>query len=101
MRLRHKYKAKIAETDGIKFHSQKEDRRYSELKLLQKNGAIIFFLRQVPFDLPGNTRYFLDFMVFYTNGDIVCEDVKGYRTSQYIMKKKLVESQYPIDIIEI
>ena len=35
-----KYKNKITEINGIKFHSKKEANRYMELKLLQKAGKI-------------------------------------------------------------
>lgn len=68
---------------------------------MQKNGEILFFLRQVPIHLPGNVKYICDFQVFWENQEVTFEDVKGYRTEVYILKKKLVESQYPIVIKEI
>ena len=61
----------------------------------------MFFLRQVPFHLPGNIKYICDFMVFWVNGDITIEDVKGFKTNIYKTKKKLVESLYPVKIKEI
>ena len=99
--IKHKYKAIITTVDDIKFSSKKEGNHYCNLKLLQKNGDILFFLRQVPFHLPGNIKYVCDFMVFWKNGDVTIEDVKGYKTRLYTTKKKLVESLYPIKIKEI
>ena len=97
----HKFKAQPTEHDGIKFSSKKEGRRYQDLKLLQRAGDVVFFLRQVPFHLPGNTKYVCDFMVFWQDGGCTIEDVKGHRTPQYIAKKKQVEAVYPIKITEI
>ena len=99
--IKHKYKATSIVLDSIKFASKKEGNHYSNLKILQKNGDVLFFLRQVPFFLPGNVKYVCDFMVFWKNGDITFEDVKGYKTTLYITKKKMVESLYPIKIKEI
>lgn len=56
---------KRAECDGIQFDSQLEMRRYKELKLLKAAGEILYFLRQVPFHLPGGICARLDFMVVY------------------------------------
>jgi len=40
-------------------------------------------------------------MVFWSNGDITFEDVKGFKTALYKTKKKMVENIYPIKIKEI
>jgi len=99
--MRHKFHAKPTETDGIKFSSKKEARRYQDLKLLQKAGEVLFFLRQTPLHLPGNIKYVCDFLVFYSDGTCEFEDVKGMKTPMYILKKKQVEAIYPIEIKEI
>ncbi len=99
--IRHKFHAKPTELDGIKFSSKKEAKRYMELKLLKDSSDVLFFLRQVPFHLPGNVRYVCDFMVFWSNGDITVEDVKGMKTDMYVVKKKILEDTYPIQITEI
>ncbi len=99
--IRHKFNAKPTELDGIRFSSKKEAKRYSELKLLQKSSEVLFFIRQVPFHLPANVRYVCDFMVFWTNGEVTIEDVKGMKTDMYIVKKKILEDMYPIKITEI
>lgn len=96
----HKFKAKPTETDGIRFDSKKEAAFYRELKLRQQAGDVIFFLRQVPVDLPGNIKYRVDFQVFLADGTVRFIDVKGHRTKQYIDKKKMVEALYPIEIEE-
>lgn len=99
--LRHKFRAKPCEDDGIKFASLKERKRYRELKLLQKNGEILFFLRQVPFHLEAGVKYVCDFLIFWTNSEVTIEDVKGVKTDMYILKKKMVEATYPITITEV
>jgi hypothetical protein len=99
--LKHKFKAKPTELDGIKFASKKEAKRYRELKTLQELGEILFFLRQVPFHLQAGVKYVCDFLVFWTNGEVTIEDVKGIKTDMYIVKKKMVEATYPITITEI
>lgn len=98
---RHKFFAQPTETDGIKFPSKKEARHYNELKLLQRAGEVLFFLRQVPFHLPGGIRYVVDFVVFKTTGEVEFQDVKGVVTKEYKTKKALVESLYPVEIVEV
>lgn len=101
MPLKHKFSAKPQNLDGIHFASKKEARRYDELNLLKKDGEVLFFLRQVPLHLPGAVKYVCDFLVFWKDGEVTFEDVKGMRTPQYIAKKKIVEAIYPIEIKEI
>ena len=98
---KHKYNAKKTERDGFKFASQKEARRYDQLILLKESGDVLFFLRQCPFHLPGNVTYRIDFIVFWADGHVSMEDVKGMVTPQYKMKKKMVEALYPVEIVEV
>lgn len=98
--LRHKFGAIRTERDGIKFQSQKEARFYDFLQLEQKAGRVLFFLMQTPFRLPGGVVYRVDFMVFYTDGTVGFIETKGFRTKDYIIKKKLVEALFPITIEE-
>lgn len=98
---RHKYgvSPKAERTvDGILFASKAEARRYS---ILKGNACVSFLLRQVPFHLPGNVKYLLDFMVFWSDGSISYEDVKGMKTPMYRLKRKQVEALYPIKITEV
>lgn len=99
--IKHKFKARRTNVDGIKFSSKKEANRYNILKLLQKSGDILFFLRQVPFHLPGGVKYVCDFLIFWANGIVTIEDVKGFKTEIYKAKKKMVEALYPVEISEV
>lgn len=99
--IKSKYHSCKVEIDNIKFASKKEGRRYQELKVLQHLGDVKFFLRQTPFHLPGKTKYLLDFMVFWSNGNITFEDTKGMKTQIYKLKKRQVEELYPVKIMEI
>lgn len=96
-----KYGNKKTVVDGFTFDSKKEAAYYGQLKLLQRAGDVAMFLRQVPFHLPGGVKYVADFVVFYTAGVVEVVDVKGVRTAEYRVKKKLVEHQYPITVIEV
>lgn len=95
---KHKFRATPVVLDDIRFASKLEGAFYSKLKLEQRAGTILFFLRQVPFHLTAGVRYVLDFMVFYADGTVRLYDVKGMETSEFIMKKKMVEVLYPVTI---
>lgn len=98
-RIRHKYGAVRTETDGIKFASKKEARYYSALKLRVAAGEVLFFLRQVPFHLPGGVRYVVDFQEFHSDGTVRFVDVKGMETASFKAKKRMVEEIYkPVTI---
>lgn len=99
-----KYKVSSKDTrtdDGITFHSKAEMHYYRRLKAQKAQGIVTMFLRQVRIDLPGNTKYVLDFLVFYADQRIEWVDVKGARTAAYIKAKKQVEALYPFKITEI
>ena len=84
------------------FDSRKEEARYRELCLLEKAGKIHHLERQVKYELiPSQYKdgrclyrsvtYRADFV--YTDnetGKTVVEDVKGYRTEGYKLKKKMM-----------
>ena len=94
----HKFNAQKTELDGIRFDSKKEARYYQTLKLKVKAGIVLFFLRQVPFDLPGNVKYRVDFQEFHADGTVHFIDVKGFDTQMGILKRKQAEALYPIKI---
>lgn len=103
MRHRHpfkktKFNAKRTERDGFSFDSEAEAEYYDHLKELKESGEILFFLRQVPFDLRDGEKYRTDFQIFWANGEITFEDVKGMETPEFIRKKKVVERMYPVEI---
>lgn len=101
---RHKYGAKPTEVDGIKFASKKEANRYSELKIMEQAGDISCLELQPRYPLTVDGvkvgEYRADFR-YRRNGATVVEDVKGVRTVIYRMKKKIVEAQYGITIVEV
>lgn len=101
MFLRHKFNAKPVNEDGIHFASTKEYNYYKQLMLARQSGDLLFFLRQTPLHLPGNVKYVVDFVEFWKNGDVRFSDVKGMRTSIYLLKKKQVEALYPFQITEV
>ena len=107
-----KYRNEKTTVDGIKFDSVKESDRYAELKLKERLGVISNLRMQVPFVLIPNIRnqsgkvlekaviYKADF-VYEENGKTVVEDVKGVRTKEYIIKRKLMLYVHKIKIREI
>ncbi len=107
-----KYRNEKTTVDGIKFDSVKESDRYAELKLKERLGVISNLRMQVPFVLIPNIRnqsgkvlekaviYKADF-VYEENGKTVVEDVKGVRTKEYIIKRKLMLYVHKINIREI
>jgi hypothetical protein len=95
---RHKFKAKPSEEDGIRFASKKERAYYQGLKLRQKSGEVLFFLRQAPFHLPGNVRHIIDFIEFRTDGTVHFVEIKGFDTPLGKLKRKQVMDLYPINV---
>lgn len=96
-----KYRSRRTVVDGISFDSKREAARYNELKLLRQAGRVLWFIMQVPFRLPGGTRWYADFLVVWGNGSITVEDTKGFKTETYRVKKREVEAAYGIEIMEL
>ena len=94
----NKYNATATTVDGIRFDSKREAKLYCDLKLQRDAGEVLFFLRQVPFHLPGGTVYRADFMVFYSDGTSKVLDAKGRETKEFKVKKREVEAIYPVEI---
>lgn len=90
--------------NGIKFDSKLEAKRYGELRLLEKAGAITDLVLQARFPLSVDHQiigsYVCDFL-YLENGKKVVEDCKGLPTPIYRWKKKHLKAQYGIDIVEI
>ena len=91
--------------------SKKEARRKAELELMQRAGLISDLRCQVPFELiplqkidgkcaERACKYVADF-VYTKDGKTVVEDVKGFRTKDYIIKRKLMLWRFDIKIKEI
>ncbi len=108
----NKYHARRTTVDGITFDSQKEANRYCELKLLKRAGVVADFERQPRLQLqPGFKKpdgakvnpiyYVADFKVIYPDGKIEYEDTKGVETKEFLLKKKLLEYQYPDLVLKV
>lgn len=106
-----KYKSKKTEVDGVTFDSKKEAKRYQELRILEKAGEITDLQRQVKYELIPAQRidgrvaerkveYVADF-VYTQDGQTIVEDTKGFRTKDYIIKRKLMLWVHGIRIKEI
>lgn len=101
----NKYKAIRTTVDGITFDSKGEARRYQQLLLLQKAGAISNLQHQVVYPVEINgmkvCRYIADF-TYVEGSKTVVEDFKSPAsiTPLYRLKKKLIKALYGIDIVE-
>ena len=106
-----KYHSRKITRDGMTFDSVKEYRRYCELLLLERAGAITDLERQVKFELIPAQRidgkvveqacqYIADF-VYQENGKRVVEDTKGVKTKDYIIKRKLMLYIHGIRVKEV
>ena len=98
-----KYRAKKTVLDGITFASKAEATRYRNLKLLERAGEIQNLELQPSYVLEHNgtkiCTYRADFK-YMQDGKEVIEDVKGFKTPVYRLKKKLMLAIHGIDILE-
>lgn len=114
---------KVRTRDGILHDSRKEAVRCEQLKLMEKAGKIHELRRQMEFLLippqyeetttgkrTKKTKrklveravvYRADFVYHDEKGELVVEDVKGLRTRDYIIKRKLLLWVYGIKIKEV
>lgn len=121
-----KYNATKITADGHTFDSKHEYQRYCELKLLERAGTITDLQMQVKFVLipsqyePDTVKvlksgkekvvkgklierecsYIADFVYQY-NGKMVVEDSKGFRTKEYVLKRKMMLYFHGIEIKEV
>lgn len=120
-----KYGSRKVTVDGVTYDSMKEYRRFKELSLLERAGAIQNLQRQVKYvlipaqraftneiDKKGNFKkgkllerecsYIADFVyVDMQTGRLTVEDTKGFRTKDYIIKRKLMLWVYGIQVREV
>lgn len=113
------YNRKVKTNDGIVHDSRKEAVRWNELKLLEGAGKIHELRRQMEFllippqyeEINGKRKkkrllergvsYRADFVYHDEKGDIIVEDTKGFKTRDYIIKRKLMLWVYGIRIVEV
>lgn len=123
--MKSKYKAIKTTINGIEFDSRKEARRYQELLLLERGKAISSLQLQVKFVLipaqyeeverygkngrklksyrrlvEKEVSYIADF-VYWEGGKLIVEDTKGFKTKDYIIKRKLMLFEKGIKIREV
>lgn len=121
-----KYKNKKVTVDGILFDSQAEASRYLYLKSLLRSGKITELELQKKYEvipaqykiykrygrggkqlkdgkvcLERSVAYIADFVYKDSAGNVVVEDVKGKRTKDYIIKRKLMLQVHNIQIKEV
>ena len=96
-----KYRANKVAVDGHTFESQKEAEYYCELKLRLQAKEINGFCLQPIFILAPGLKYKADFIVFNKDNSTEVIDVKGFKTKEYIAKKKVFEDKYNLKIKEI
>lgn len=102
---KNKYNSKKTVVDGITFDSQGEAKRYGQLCILQRAGAIKKLTAHPKFTLEVNGQkicsYIADFMYETSAGERIIEDFKGVRTKEFIIKKKMMAAIHGINVVEV
>lgn len=98
---RSKYGAKKTTIDGYTFDSQKEADYYSELNIRLQGKDIKGFCLQPTFILANGLKYKADFVIFNNDKTFEIIDVKGFKTKEYIAKKKVFEDKFDLKIKEV
>jgi Protein of unknown function (DUF1064) len=99
-----KYRNHPIVQDDTAFDSKLEAKRYRELQLLEKAGAISKLEFHRHWDLHVNhikIGYYEADFTYLEGGQTVIEDAKGFRTALYKWKKRHVLAEYGIEIREI
>lgn len=96
-----KYGAVKTSVDGQTFDSKKEADYYCELKLRLQAKDIKGFCLQPTFILARGLKYKADFIVFNNDDTTEIIDVKGFKTKEYITKKKIFEDKFGLKIKEV
>ena len=105
-----KYNSERTTIGGETFDSRKEAERWVVLRAKEERGEISDLRRQVKYVLiPAQYKdgkcifrsvtYIADF-VYEQDGEKVVEDVKGFRTPEYIIKRKLMYQIFGIYVME-
>lgn len=100
-----KYHSKKAKCAAGHIHdSKKEATRCNELTLLQKEGQISDLEQQVRFELIPSMKYtdmpneracvYIADFVYFKDNVMFVEDTKGFKTPEYIIKRKLFKQKY-------
>ena len=103
---RNKYNARQVILGKLKFASRAEAARYLILADQQRRGEIRNLAMQVRYDLPAGITYRADFAYDRRHDKVgsewswsrVVEDVKGFETAAFRLKKRLFEDRYNITL---
>ncbi|MFR9206948.1 MAG: DUF1064 domain-containing protein [Lachnospiraceae bacterium] len=106
-----KYHSRKITVDGVSYDSKKEYNRYRELSMLEDAGIIHDLKRQVKFELLPSQRDLIiggsyrapccTFDFIFEGDRLIVEDVKGIRTKDYILKRKMLLYFHGIRIKEV
>lgn len=106
----NKYGAIRTTLDGITFDSRMEAERYRMLMLLERGGAISELTLQPKFQLiepfrkmgkkKRGIKYTADFM-YKQDGQTIVEDVKGFASRDFSLRKTLFDSKYPDIVLKL
>lgn len=122
--MKRKYKNKKVTFDGLEFDSKKEMYRYIRLKSMQEEGLISDLRMQVPYEIipavyeeekvqlktkvktvtkcvQRAAYYLADFVYKDKDGNEIVLDTKGFRTKEYLLKKKMMRAFLGITITEV
>jgi len=104
----NKKEVRIVNKEKVVFDSKKEARRFDDLILLLKAGKISGLMLQPSFEIIPQVKceghrtmalrkYVADFR-YVENGITIVEDVKGFKTDMYRIKKQLFLAKYGKEI---
>lgn len=99
------HNTKVRAGDEV-FDSRHEYNRWCELRLLERAGQITDLKRQVRFELVPKQEgerpvYYVADFVYIRCGQKVVEDAKGFKTPEYIIKRKLMLFRHQIRVNEV
>lgn len=87
---RHKYGANRTEHAGYSFASKLEAARFAELEFLRLAGEVLEIKVQPQVRLSdAQIIYKPDFLVTYADGSKIYEEVKGFETPEWRIKRRL------------
>lgn len=103
--MRNKYGAKQIMINGHMFPSHREAEYYLTYKAMLDNGEIVNLELQPSFILIPSyvnkagkkvreCKYTADFLLTYPDGNKVVVEVKGYRTRDYQLRRKMFEYKF-------
>jgi hypothetical protein len=86
---RRKYNNKRTEYNGRAYDSKAEAERAMALDVACQSGDLLYWQPQVTFPLGPDDSLRVDFLVWYRDGSVRAEDVKGFETREFKRKRRL------------